>query len=459
MNETTMADYLQLPDFPLTYPAPVSFVLRKLEMVRSELVRMINDGSALAGVVMSVNGKAPDESKNVSLAASDVPATEKVDGVDVQTTVQARLDATASDVSTVLSAVAANKDALAALTSADVKNAAVEGISTAQNKMSEEVLVSDGKNGALFTPERITLVKNEGEVVQSLSYPDHGGVIALQSDIPTTVAALSGADDYLKTADLADKETDPKWAAWRRGSNVSLGKYASAPNQDTSSGDTYQLQTAIGISAKTKANMASAFGYLAYANVENSVAFAVEPSEFYLNSKNTTLNPGSTARSLQSYLDERAMSPRWISSEDGVLTLLDSTACSVKDALAGDVVVLFPAASDAPRSFSLHFVAGDALSFTWPANVSFRKSFGSSSFESGKGYALSFQEVGGGVFAVGRSEYGTDVSQEVQSDGAWLAAATGTTLTEATDYQEVAAASGVEQSDDTTIQTVIEAVK
>ena len=106
MNETTTADYLQLPDFPPTYPAPVSFVLRKLEMVRSELVRMINEGSALTGVVMSVNGKAPDESKNVSLAASDVPATEKVDGVDVQTTVQARLDATASGVSGLSSRVA-----------------------------------------------------------------------------------------------------------------------------------------------------------------------------------------------------------------------------------------------------------------------------------------------------------------------------------------------------------------
>ena len=99
MNETTTADYLQLPDFPLTYPAPISFVLRKLEMVRSELVRMINDGSALTDVVMSVNGKAPDESRNVSLAAADIPATEKVGDEDVQTTVQARLDNTASDVS------------------------------------------------------------------------------------------------------------------------------------------------------------------------------------------------------------------------------------------------------------------------------------------------------------------------------------------------------------------------
>ena len=143
------------------------------------------------------------------------------------------------------------------------------------------------------------------------------------------------------------------------------------------------------------------------------------------------------------------MSSRWISSEDGVLTLLDSTACCVKDALAGDVVVLFPAASDAPRSFSLHFVAGDALSFTWPANVSFRESSDISSYESGKGYALSFQEVGDGVFAVGLTEYGQ--TQEAQSDGTWLAAATGTTLTEATDYREVATVAGVEETDDSVV--------
>ena len=114
------------------------------------------------------------------------------------------------------------------------------------------------------------------------------------------------------------------------------------------------------------------------------------------------------------------MSSRWISSEDGVLTLLDSTACCVKDALAGDVVVLFPAASDAPRSFSLHFVAGDALSFTWPANVSFRESSDISSYESGKGYALSFQEVDGGVFAVlpvGSSVKASDVLATEKVDG------------------------------------------
>ena len=113
-------------------------------------------------------------------------------------------------------------------------------------------------------------------------------------------------------------------------------------------------------------------------------------------------------------------SARWISSEDGVLTLLDSTVCCVKDALAGDVVVLFPAASDAPRSFSLHFVAGDALSFTWPANVSFRESSDISSYESGKGYALSFQEVGDGVFAVlpvGSSVKASDVLATEKVDG------------------------------------------
>ena len=147
----------------------------------------------------------------------------------------------------------------------------------------------------------------------------------------------------------------------------------------------------------------------------------------------------------------------WISAEDGVLTLPDSAACCVKDALAGDVVVLFPAASDSPRSFSLYFLAGDALSFTWPANVSFRKSFDSDSFESGKGYALSFQEVGDGVFAVGRTEYGA--SAETSSNLTWLAAAAGSAATDASDLEQVAVAAGVDPADDATVQTCIDAIK
>jgi hypothetical protein len=100
------------------------------------------------------------------------------------------------------------------------------------------------------------------------------------------------------------------------------------------------------------------------------------------------------------------ISSEWISAEDGVLTLLDSTACCVKDALAGDISVLFPAASDSPRSFSLHFLAGDSLAFAWPDGVSFREPFNSGSFESGKGYELSFQEVGDGVFSASRTTTG-----------------------------------------------------
>lgn len=99
-------------------------------------------------------------------------------------------------------------------------------------------------------------------------------------------------------------------------------------------------------------------------------------------------------------------SARWISAEGGVLTLLDSTVCCVKDALAGGVAVLFPAASDSPRSFSLHFLAGDSLAFAWPDGVSFREPVDSGSFESGKGYELSFQEVGDGVFSASRTTTG-----------------------------------------------------
>ena len=151
---------------------------------------------------------------------------------------------------------------------------------------------------------RVTYTGGPHELTDTLAKTSE--LAAVSNAIPAAVSDLSGAGDYLKTADLAANESDPKWAAWRKGVNVSLGRGASAPDQDADTGASLTLQAAFGINSKTKASMSSAFGYNAYSFVERSVAFAVEPSGFYLNSQNTSLNPGSTARTLQSYLDERA---------------------------------------------------------------------------------------------------------------------------------------------------------
>ena len=243
MNETTTADYLQLPDFPPTYPAPVSFVLRKLEMVRSDLVRMINDDrSVLAGVVMSVNGKAPDESKNVSLAASDVPATEKVGGVDVQTTVQARLDDTASGVSSALSAAAANKDALAKH-EAQTDNFAA------------------WKNGTSVTVGQDATATEGG-------YAFGGGASASASGF-----AFGGG-------------ASAEYAGFAFGSSASASNgYAFGGGASASAGG-------------------FAFGDYAYANGTICVGIRATPEDFYFGS--FTEDEGASARSLQSYLNEKA---------------------------------------------------------------------------------------------------------------------------------------------------------
>ena len=257
--------------------------------------KYVDAATADAGKVKSVNGK----TGAVELAASDVGAVATNDFAAATNALAEAISkaepgdyaAVSNAAMTALQPVATNGLVTASVTNGLASQSSLTSLSSRvdakRDKTDLAVYGADGKATA------DTIAKTSD-------------LAAVSNAIPTAVADLSDAGDYLKTADLADNETDPKWAAWRKGSNVSLGKYASAPDQDTSSGETYQLQTAIGISAKTKANKASAFGYLAYANDEESVAFAVEPSKFYLNSKNTSLNPGSTARTLQSYLDERA---------------------------------------------------------------------------------------------------------------------------------------------------------
>ena len=75
-----------------------------------------------------------------------------------------------------------------------------------------------------------------GREVYDLLFPtdkDNNGeyTIATTEDIPTAVADLSDAGDYLKTADLAAKETYPSFNAWTNGNNIVAG-YGAEPAHD-----------------------------------------------------------------------------------------------------------------------------------------------------------------------------------------------------------------------------------
>ena len=92
--------------------------------------------------------------------------------------------------------------------------------------------------------------------------------IATTEDIPTAVADLSDAGDYLKTADLAAKETDPSFNAWTNGNNIVVGYGAESAHDNP-----IACSVVIGREARTgdSANCV-AIGYEANAHGAKTVA-------------------------------------------------------------------------------------------------------------------------------------------------------------------------------------------
>jgi hypothetical protein len=116
------------------------------------------------------------------------------------------------------------------LTSANVKNADPAHIfKDKPGTMSERVIVSDGTNSVVFAPGWISRHLNGTAINFVYQLPSFDGTLALQSDIPEVPTAVSAfdndagyltehqsLDDYLKTADLASKETDPTVSSWAK---------------------------------------------------------------------------------------------------------------------------------------------------------------------------------------------------------------------------------------------------
>ncbi len=93
--------------------------------------------------------------------------------------------------------------------------------------------------------------------------------------------------------DALTAETDPDFKAWKDDTSVAAGREARAENSSV----------ALGAGAEARAEGSTAIGYCAWAPKEYSVGFYATPSSIFLNSRADDY--GATARSLQSYLDER----------------------------------------------------------------------------------------------------------------------------------------------------------
>jgi hypothetical protein len=206
------------------------------------------------------------------------------------------------------SAADANASKIAALTSADVKNAAVEDIYTAQRKMSEEVVVSDGTNAVVVTPKELVVIDTTKAMPgRFFTFPDNfTGQLATTDDIPEVPTAVSAFEN---DAGYLTAESDPAFAAWTNGAHIAAGYGAFATEANVALG--YQTKSygyaSVALGGSAEAHSGVAIGYQAYINCTNArpeVAFSAPIDGFYLGSSAT--NAGSTARSLQSYLDERA---------------------------------------------------------------------------------------------------------------------------------------------------------
>ena len=143
--------------------------------------------------------------------------------------------------------------------------------------------------------------------------------IATTEDIPAAVADLSDAGDYLKTADLAAKETDPSFNAWTNGTNLAAGYQAvvKAGRKQCTVFGSYAAAyadkgSAFGYFARVGAQRGTAIGYNAYVPWDwtGAIGFAQFPTNVYFGADidNQTEDGAwvETPRTLQSYLDERA---------------------------------------------------------------------------------------------------------------------------------------------------------
>ena len=257
---------------------------------------------------------------------------------------------------------ATNAAAIAALTSAAITNADPARVFGGKpGTMSERVIVSDGTTSLVIDENFITRhTQTNGFPVNNFYWlPNASGTLALQSDIPEVPTAVSAFENdagyltaesdpatgltndtaYVRGKKVVSEETDPSFAAWKNGTKIAAGSGSNAGlcgvaigcSAKSANGTKGNYGTAVGYGAMSYANYGVAIGSGAFVKsagvcgiaigsgtVTNDSATTIgdkaksfgdysfnintpDPSRFYFAATNAA-----TARTLQSYLDERA---------------------------------------------------------------------------------------------------------------------------------------------------------
>ena len=291
----------------------------------------IADAVKDAGKVQSVNGK----TGAVALAASDVGALPTTGGI-----VNGAVSIAGADITVSKNPKGEGGEVIAQKVTAN----------TANFKNALYVGGTNSANGvATIAPDGISFGKGKTSINSTqVASPSLVGTTLFVGGTNVTSHFTDTDNPHGVTAaqlGALTAEADPVFAAWTNEANIALGYSASASENGF----------ALGYAAYASEN-GLALGYAAYAS-GYSVGTSATPDDFYLGS--FASDSGASARTLQSYLDERAKRYALVASATNEIIATDGNLYALTADTNGVSVTLPAALADYAQDFVLRVVAAD----------------------------------------------------------------------------------------------------